>query len=101
MDGKPYVSPTQHAIIDSIAVADQLRNVTLPSSLSDSTQQAVPIQEELTTLVDAFAAIPDQIEHEQPDDPNTYSEAMASEHAIEWTSALKEEFDSLQELGIY
>jgi hypothetical protein len=75
--------------------------VTLPSSLSNSTQQAVPIQEELVNLVDTFAAIPDQLENEQPDNPSTYSEAMASEHTVEWTVVLKEEFDSLRELGVY
>jgi hypothetical protein len=75
--------------------------VTLPSSLSNSTQQAVPIQEELVNLVDAFAAIPDQLENEQPDNPSTYSKAMASEHTVEWTVVLKEEFDSLRELGVY
>ncbi|KAG1875762.1 hypothetical protein F4604DRAFT_1581541, partial [Suillus subluteus] len=35
------------------------------------------------------------------DDPSTYSEAMASPHAAQWTSALQEEFSSLRDLGVY
>ncbi|KAG2111901.1 uncharacterized protein F5147DRAFT_572876, partial [Suillus discolor] len=45
--------------------------------------------------------MPDNLEHELPDDPSTYAEAMASKHAAQWTTALKEEFDSLRELGVY
>lgn len=45
--------------------------------------------------------MPDTLEHEFPDDPSTYAEAMASAHAAQWTAALKEEFDSLRELGVY
>lgn len=45
--------------------------------------------------------MPDNLEHELPDDPSTYAEAMASEHAPQWTAALKDEFDSLRDLGVY
>ncbi|KAG2045604.1 hypothetical protein BDR06DRAFT_1015479 [Suillus hirtellus] len=40
-------------------------------------------------------------DHELLDDPASYAEAMASPHACEWTLALQEEFDSLQDLGVY
>jgi hypothetical protein len=45
--------------------------------------------------------MPDNLEHEMPDDPTVYGEAMASEHSAEWTQALREEFDSLRDLGVY
>jgi hypothetical protein len=60
-----------------------------------------PLEEELASLTTAFAALPVNLEHEQHDDPSTYAEAMASEHASEWTATLKEEFDSLRDLGVY
>ncbi|KAG2057267.1 hypothetical protein BDR06DRAFT_1005295 [Suillus hirtellus] len=40
-------------------------------------------------------------DHELPDNPASYTEVMASPHACEWTFALQEEFDSLQDLGVY
>jgi len=57
---------------------------------------------DLASLVDAFAAsVPEDYEHEYPDDPVIYIEAMASPHATQWHIALQEEFDSLKCTGTY
>jgi hypothetical protein len=47
------------------------------------------LEEELAYLYEAFSAIPDGFE------------AMASPYAVQWTAALKEEFESLKDLGVY
>jgi hypothetical protein len=59
------------------------------------------LEEELAYLYEAFSAIPDGFDHEHPDDPASYAEAMASPYAVQWTAALKEEFESLKDLGVY
>jgi hypothetical protein len=45
--------------------------------------------------------MPDTLEHEMPDDPTSYADAIASEYASNWTAALMEEFDSLHKLRVY
>lgn len=50
---------------------------------------------------DAFNIAAEDLQHEFPDDPSTYAEAMASPHAAEWRKALQEEFDSLKQMGVY
>jgi len=101
MDGKPYVSPAQRAVLDSLATAEHLQNISSTQLQTNDSNTTTPLEEELASLATAFAALPVNLEHEQPDDPSTYTEAMASEHASEWTAALKEEFDSLRDLGVY
>jgi hypothetical protein len=59
------------------------------------------LEAELTHLTEVFAALPDDFDNEHPSDPVSYAEAMNSEHAVEWTKAMRAEFDSLQDLGIY
>jgi hypothetical protein len=68
---------------------------------TEDTLVAILSEEELTTLAAVFVAMPNNLEHEQSDDPTTYSEAMASEHTSDWTTALTEEFNTLRELGVY
>jgi hypothetical protein len=100
MEGKPYVSPTQRAVLDALDAADRVLPTAANTHATEDTLTAIS-EEELTTLAAVFAAMPDNLEHEQSDDPTTYSEAMASEHASDWTTALTEEFNALRELGVY
>lgn len=101
MDGKPYVSATQRAVLDSLSAADHLW--ALSTSISDGSDAMATVftKEEFVSLADLFTAMPDNLKHEFPDDPSTYAEAMASDHNVEWTSALKDEFTSLRDLGVY
>jgi hypothetical protein len=101
MEGKPYISPTQRAVLEVLAMADRAQAVTLTSQLPEDALALVISEEELRTLANVFAAMPDNLEHEFPDDPTTYSEAMASDHAANWTTALMEEFNALRDLGVY
>ncbi|KAG1869520.1 hypothetical protein F4604DRAFT_1926912 [Suillus subluteus] len=101
MDGKPYVSSTQRAVLESLSAADRLRALSPNRPPSENALAAIFTEEEFAALADVFAAMPDNLEHEFPDDPSTYTEAMASEHAAQWTAALKDEFDSLRDLGVY
>jgi len=105
LENKPYVSPMQRTILNSLTVADRIRalsstNGKTPPSENDA-HAALQSGEESTHLANLFAAMPIHLEHEFADDPTTYAEAMASEHAPQWTAALKEEFDSLRDLGVY
>jgi hypothetical protein len=101
MEGKPYVSPTQCTVLDALDAADRVLPTAANTHATEDTLAAILSEEELTTLAAIFVAMPDNLEHEQSDDPTTYSEAMASEHASDWTTALTEEFNALWELGIY
>jgi hypothetical protein len=100
-EGRPFVSSTQHAVLDSLTATERLNTLFTDGSLNKDALAALLSEEELAHLTDIFAAMPDNLEHEMPDDPTTYAEAMASEHSAEWTQALKEEFDSLHDLGVY
>jgi hypothetical protein len=88
-------------VLDSLAATEQLNTLFTDGSLNEDALTALLSEEELAHLTDIFAAMPDNLEHEMPDDPTTYTEAMVSEHSAEWTQALKEEFDSLRGLGMY
>jgi hypothetical protein len=95
LDGKLYVSPTQHAVIESLSAAEHLRALSPDQAPGEHALPAICTEEEFAALADIFTAMPNHLEHEFPDDPSTYSEAMASEHSTQWTAALKDEFDSL------
>jgi hypothetical protein len=101
MDGKPYISATQWAVLESLSAAEHLK--ALSSGIADGSDALATVfsEEEFASLADLFAAMPDNLEHEFPDDPSTYAEAMASDHAPEWTNTLKDEFNSLCDLGVY
>lgn len=99
----PYTTTTQRAVIKSMAAADRLRALkSPPTCLPDEVTLAAMVSEaDLAHLAELFAAMPDHLETEHPDDPSTYAEAMASSDAASWTTALQEEFTSLRDLGIY
>jgi hypothetical protein len=95
----------QHAMLNSLTAADCIHALssttgkTPPSE--DDIHAALQPGEESAHLANLFAAMPVHLEHEFTDDPTTYAEAMASEPTPQWTAALKEEFDSLHDLGVF
>jgi hypothetical protein len=100
MEGKTYVTAAQHAIQADTIAAERLQ--ALPNIPSPPDTLAASLSEDdLAHLANLFTAMPDHLENELSDDPSTYSEAMSSPHATEWTAALQEEFASLKDLGVY
>jgi hypothetical protein len=86
-----------------MAAADRLRTlITPPTALPDEATLAAMVSEhDLAHLAELFAAMPDPLNNEHPDDPSTYAEVMASPNAASWTQALQEEFQSLKDLSVY
>lgn len=101
MDSKPYVSATQQAVLESLSAAERLKALTSGIANGSDALATVFSEEEFASLADLFAAMPDNLEHEFPDDPSTYAEAMASDHTPEWTTTLQDEFNSLRDLSVY
>jgi len=100
MEGKTYVTAAQRAIQADTIAAEHLQ--ALPNIPSPPDALAASLSEDdLAHLANLFTAMPDHLENELSDDPSTYSEAMSSPHATEWTAALQEEFASLKDLGVY
>ena len=106
-EGIPYTNAAQRNVLASLASADRLRALPTVNGSADSALAALAgenladLEAELAYLTEVFAAIPDDYENEHPSDPVTYAEAMNSDHATEWTQAMRDEFDSLRDLGVY
>ncbi|KAG2063586.1 hypothetical protein BDR04DRAFT_1163533 [Suillus decipiens] len=92
INGVPYTSATQYAVLDSMATANCLHTLHPPDPANT---------ESMELFADCLAAMPDLITTAHPDNPSTYAKAMASPDAASWTTALQEEFVSLCDLGVY
>lgn len=104
-EGIPYVNATQRHALASLAAADHThalpRIAESAFTTSSSVDDLTDLEAELAYLTSVFAAAPDDFEHEHPSDPVTYAEAMSSPHAAAWTAAMRDEFQSLRDLGVY
>ncbi|KAG2738485.1 hypothetical protein P692DRAFT_20683278, partial [Suillus brevipes Sb2] len=55
LDGKPYVSPTQRAVIESLSAAERLRALSPDQAPGDHALPAICTEEEFAALADVFA----------------------------------------------
>ncbi|CDO77251.1 hypothetical protein BN946_scf184753.g1 [Trametes cinnabarina] len=95
-EGLPYITTLERAVAECKASSERARSErdarTAARSATDSSA--------LSDLDHALAATL-QLDHDYAGDPTSLKEALSSAFSQEWTTALKEEFASIKELGVY